>query len=158
MSDDAQHDETAAPSAADGSMTASLATRVLGAVALLATVVMLVLGLVISPKDVVQGDAVRLLYVHVPVIWIAYGSFLLTSVASALYLWRAPRRADDGRAREQPRGPPSRLVSCRGDCGTRRTIHPKAPRPASMRSRGAIYRARTRSYVGLATRPMRPAR
>ncbi len=81
----------------DGPMTATAATRVLGAVAILAAAVMLLLGLVISPEDVVQGDAVRLLYVHVPAIWIAYGSFALTSGASALYLWRGSRRADGGR-------------------------------------------------------------
>ncbi|MDG2111991.1 MAG: cytochrome c biogenesis protein CcsA [Actinomycetota bacterium] len=78
-------------------MTATPATRVLGVVALVASAVMLLLGLVVSPKDVVQGDAVRLLYVHVPVIWIAYGSFALTSAASGLFLWRGSRRADAGR-------------------------------------------------------------
>lgn len=90
-------EQAALPGTVDGPMTATAATRVLGAVALLASAVMLLLGLVVSPKDVVQGDAVRLLYVHVPVIWIAYASFGLTSAASALFLWRGARRADAGR-------------------------------------------------------------
>ncbi len=96
--------------AGQGPMTATPATRVLGGVAVLATVVALLLGLVVSPKDVVQGDAVRLLYVHVPVIWIAYGSFGLTSLASALYLWRGRRRADSGRHYD-------RLAGAAAECG-----------------------------------------
>jgi len=69
-------------------MTGSLATRVLGAVALAAVAVMAILALWISPADVVQGDAVRLMYVHVPSIWVAYGGFVLTAFASARVLWR----------------------------------------------------------------------
>lgn len=78
-------------------MTATVATRVIGVTAVAALAVMLLLALVVSPDDVVQGDAVRHLYVHVPVIWVAYGSFALTTAASALYLWRGSRRADRGR-------------------------------------------------------------
>ncbi|WP_419843016.1 cytochrome c biogenesis protein CcsA [Candidatus Poriferisodalis sp.] len=69
-------------------MTATVATRVLGVVAIAATGVMALLALWTSPADVVQGDAVRLLYVHVPSIWVAYGSFVLTAFASALVLWQ----------------------------------------------------------------------
>ena len=70
------------------SMTGSVATRVLGAVALVAVAVMAVLALWVSPADAVQGDAVRLMYVHVPSIWVAYGAFVLTAFASARVLWR----------------------------------------------------------------------
>jgi heme exporter protein C len=78
-------------------MTATPATRVLGAVALVAVVLMVLLGLVVSPADVVQGQAVRMLYLHVPSIWIAYGAFVLTSLSSALFLMRSRRRHDGGR-------------------------------------------------------------
>lgn len=78
-------------------MTATLTTRLLAAVALPAVAVMLILALWVSPPDVVQGDAVRMLYIHVPAIWVAYGSFALTWVASALLLWRGGRRTDGGR-------------------------------------------------------------
>jgi heme exporter protein C len=78
-------------------MTATLATRVLGAVALVAVLLMVLLGLVVSPADVVQGQAVRMLYLHVPSIWIAYGAFVLTSLSSALFLTRSRRRHDCGR-------------------------------------------------------------
>ena len=74
--------------------TASPATRVLGATALASLAVAAFLALVVSPDDVVQGDAVRLMYVHVPTIWVAYGAFLLTAVASFLYLRRKDRRYD----------------------------------------------------------------
>jgi heme exporter protein C len=43
-------------------------------------------SLFISPEDNVQGNAVRLLYVHVPSAWLAYLSFGVTTLCSALYL------------------------------------------------------------------------
>ncbi len=64
------------------SMTGSVATRALGSVAIAAVGVMGLLALWISPADVVQGDAVRLMYIHVPSIWVAYGGFVLTAFAS----------------------------------------------------------------------------
>lgn len=70
------------------SMTGSVATRVLGAIGLAAAAVMAILALWVSPADAVQGDAVRLMYVHVPSIWVAYGGFVLTAFASARVLWR----------------------------------------------------------------------
>ena len=69
-------------------MTGSVATRVLGAIGLAAAAVMAILALWVSPADAVQGDAVRLMYVHVPSIWVAYGGFVLTAFASARVLWR----------------------------------------------------------------------
>ena len=78
-------------------MTATPATRVLGVLAIAATALMAVLGLFISPADVIQGEAVRMLYLHVPSIWIAYGAFVLTSVSSILFLRARKRREDQGR-------------------------------------------------------------
>ncbi|MFN8015262.1 MAG: cytochrome c biogenesis protein CcsA [Acidimicrobiia bacterium] len=43
-------------------------------------------SLVISPDDAAQGDAVRLLYLHVPAAWLAYVSFFVTTLCSILYL------------------------------------------------------------------------
>jgi heme exporter protein C len=45
-------------------------------------------GLWISPADVVQGESVRILYVHVGTVWVAYVAFVVTAVSSAAYLWR----------------------------------------------------------------------
>jgi len=77
--------------------TGSLATRVLGLAVLMSLGVAALLGLVISPRDVTQGEAVRLMYVHVPVIWVAYACFITTAVSSALFLWRGSDRSDRGR-------------------------------------------------------------
>jgi heme exporter protein C len=48
-----------------------------------------VLALWVSPPDAVQGDAMRLLYLHVPFAWLAYLAFFVTAVASVL--WLIPR-------------------------------------------------------------------
>jgi heme exporter protein C len=68
--------------------TASTGTRVLGALSLLGVGALLLFGLVLSPDDRVQGDAVRLMYVHVPPAILMYVAFLVTAVASIGYLWK----------------------------------------------------------------------
>jgi heme exporter protein C len=50
-----------------------------------------VMALVITPPDVNQQDAVRLLYIHVPVATVMYVAFGITALASILYLWRRTR-------------------------------------------------------------------
>jgi heme exporter protein C len=71
--------------------TGTRATRVLG----VATVVMLgwliVFGLGFSPADRDQEDAVRIMYVHVPTVWVAYLAFVVTAVCSGLYLFGKQR-------------------------------------------------------------------
>ncbi|MGQ0804313.1 MAG: cytochrome c biogenesis protein CcsA [Actinomycetota bacterium] len=62
-----------------------------GWAALAAMVILAVLGLAVAPPDAVQGDAQRLMYVHVPAAWLAYLAFGVTAVASALYLWPRTR-------------------------------------------------------------------
>ncbi|MCB0972961.1 MAG: cytochrome c biogenesis protein CcsA [Actinobacteria bacterium] len=64
---------------------------VLGASALAASALLVMLGLWVAPPDAVQGDAQRLMYVHVPAAWLAYVAFFVTAVASALYLWPRTR-------------------------------------------------------------------
>lgn len=57
------------------------------AIATLACLAVLALyGLVISPPDAMQGDAARLIYLHVPAAWTAYLAFGVTTLASVLYL------------------------------------------------------------------------
>ncbi len=51
-------------------------------------------ALVISPPDADQGDVVRLLYLHVPTIWVAYLAFFVTGVASGLWLVPRTRRTE----------------------------------------------------------------
>ena len=66
-------------------------TVVLGGLSAASLAVLVVLGLLVSPPDYMQRDAVRLMYLHVPAAWIAYLAFGVTSLASALYLWPRTR-------------------------------------------------------------------
>lgn len=66
--------------------TGTVATRRLGALAIVMLATLAVLGLILSPEDVSQGSTVRIMYVHVPTIWVAYIAFILTAVCSATYL------------------------------------------------------------------------
>jgi heme exporter protein C len=66
--------------------TGSRATRVLGILGLLGTVAVVVLGLLVTPADEVQGEAVRMLYIHVPVANAMYVCVITLGVASAFWL------------------------------------------------------------------------
>lgn len=48
------------------SATGTRATKVIGALAILVMAWVVVSGLVLTPQDVVQGESVRIMYVHVP--------------------------------------------------------------------------------------------
>ncbi len=66
-----------------------LRRRGLGLAVLVALGVTAVLALWVSPRDIEQGEAVRLLYLHVPTIWIAFLAFFITALSSVL--WLVPR-------------------------------------------------------------------
>jgi len=66
--------------------TSSKATYVIGWLAVVALGAALLFGLVLSPPEVNMGDSVRLMYVHLPTIAVAYLSFGLTALGSAIYL------------------------------------------------------------------------
>jgi heme exporter protein C len=71
--------------------TASRGSRVLGLVLLVATAVFLVVALVASKPDEsldAQGQAVRIMYVHVPAAIACYTAFLVTAIGSGMYLWK----------------------------------------------------------------------
>ena len=61
-------------------------TRLLGAVTVASLAVLAVLALVVTPSDVNQADAVRLLYIHVPAATAMYVAFGVTALASILFL------------------------------------------------------------------------
>ncbi|MFV0524335.1 MAG: cytochrome c biogenesis protein CcsA [Acidimicrobiales bacterium] len=61
-------------------------TRLLGAASLVGVAAVIVFALVLSPPEVSQRDAVRLMYVHLPSIAIMYISFAITLVGSIIYL------------------------------------------------------------------------
>ena len=73
------------------SATGTKATRVIGALVLIGLPILVLLGLVVSPKDVQMGDSVRIMYVHVPSAWLAYLAFGVTALCSVLYLWPRTR-------------------------------------------------------------------
>ena len=51
----------------------------------------LCLGLIVAPPDYQQGEAVRIMYIHVPAAWMALNVYLLVAVASGIALvWRHP--------------------------------------------------------------------
>ena len=66
--------------------TGTKATRVIGALALIGVAWLVLFGLVLSPADVNQGEAVRMLYLHVPTVWLAYLAFGITALGSIFYL------------------------------------------------------------------------
>jgi heme exporter protein C len=68
--------------------TGSKGTRVLGAITLAAVALGAYLALKSSPPDQNMGDAVRLLYLHVPVVTVAYITATMVTVASVMYLWK----------------------------------------------------------------------
>jgi heme exporter protein C len=74
-------------------------TRWLGLAALVASAPVAYFGLVTTPADVVQGDLVRLVYVHPAVSTMAFVAFGITALASLAYLlprtrsWRWDRLA-----------------------------------------------------------------
>jgi heme exporter protein C len=69
-------------------------TRILGVVALAAVVAASVNALFVVPADLNQGDAQRIMYVHVPSAWLAYLSFGVTALAGIGFLWKRDLRYD----------------------------------------------------------------
>lgn len=67
--------------------TGTVATRIIGIAALIATAWLVAFGLGFSPADRDQDESVRIMYVHVPSIWVAYVAFVVTAAASGGYLF-----------------------------------------------------------------------
>ena len=67
--------------------TGTNATRALGIVTVIAMGWLVAFGLGFSPADRDQEEAVRILYVHVPTVWLAYLAFAITALCSGLYLF-----------------------------------------------------------------------
>jgi heme exporter protein C len=66
-------------------------TLILGLAALVSIGITAWLGLVVSPPDVVQGQLVRLIYVHPGAATVCYVGFGLCALASLAYLWPRTR-------------------------------------------------------------------
>ena len=63
------------------------ATRVIGIATVVAMVCLLFYAFVAVSPDLNQGESVRLMLIHLPTIWIAYLSFIVTAVTSGTYLF-----------------------------------------------------------------------
>jgi heme exporter protein C len=63
----------------------------------------LVDGLVLAPRDYLQGESVRIMYVHVPAAWLGMGGWAGLAAASLMQLvWRHPLAAVAARALAVP--------------------------------------------------------
>jgi heme exporter protein C len=75
------------------------ATGWLMAVGLLLTIAGMAAGLTLTPPDYLQGETVRILYVHVPAAWLGMAGWTGIAIASVSQLvWRHPLSAIAGRA------------------------------------------------------------
>ena len=69
-----------------GRLTARTGERVLGVLSLVGLAAAAIMALLVAPDDAEQGTVYRLMYVHVPVAWLAYLAFGVVFVASIAYL------------------------------------------------------------------------
>ena len=68
---------------------------ILGGLAVIVIAVGLYWALVQAPRDALQGDVQRIMYLHLPSILTAYLSFFLVFIGSCLYLWKREKRDDN---------------------------------------------------------------
>jgi heme exporter protein C len=54
----------------------------------------LVMAFGVAPREASQGNVQRIMYVHVPAVWVAYLAFAAVFVASVAYLWTRAAGAD----------------------------------------------------------------
>ncbi|MGI8706262.1 MAG: heme ABC transporter permease CcmC [Sphingomicrobium sp.] len=75
------------------------ATGMLLGIGLLLTVIALSAGLTLTPPDYLQGETVRIMYVHVPAAWLGMAGWAgLAAAAISQLVWRHPLAAVAGRA------------------------------------------------------------
>ena len=91
MSPEAMTAEAVTTRRTDDRLMAPIARWVVGIAALVSLAALVIVGLFVAPADAVQGDAQRLMYLHVPAAWVAYLAFGVTALASVLYLMRRTR-------------------------------------------------------------------
>ena len=68
--------------------------RLLGGVTLVGLVAGLAMGFLVAPREATQGNVQRIMYVHVPSVWVAYLAFGVVLIASIAYLVRRAEAAD----------------------------------------------------------------
>jgi heme exporter protein C len=68
--------------------------RLLGGVTLAGLVAGLVMAFGVAPREATQGNVQRIMYLHVPSVWVAYLAFAVVLVGSVVYLVRRAEAAD----------------------------------------------------------------
>jgi len=68
--------------------------RIIGSLALCSILLGLYFGLIAAPPDAYQGEAQRIMYLHIPSILTAYLSFFIVFIGSCLFLWKREKRDD----------------------------------------------------------------
>jgi len=68
--------------------------RLLGAVTVVGLAAGLVMAFGLAPREATQGNVQRIMYLHVPSVWVAYLAFAVVLVASIAYLARRSEGAD----------------------------------------------------------------
>jgi heme exporter protein C len=68
--------------------------RLLGLLAVAGLVGGVVMAFGVAPREVTQGNVQRIMYVHVPSVWVAYLAFAVVFVASIVYLAKRADAAD----------------------------------------------------------------
>jgi len=74
--------------------TSSKGTRILGAISLIGTALVLLFAFVISKPDAQLGESIRIMYVHVPTVTAAYLLMIINAGFCAVTLWKRSRFAD----------------------------------------------------------------
>ncbi len=68
--------------------TGSRTTFWLGVVGLVGAIALVFLGFFVAPPDDFQKDAVRMIFIHVPMAILTYVAFSLTAIGSVAWLWK----------------------------------------------------------------------
>src|ERR671937_696353 len=68
--------------------------KLLGWLAAIALAVGLIVAFLVAPREVIQGNVQRIMYVHVPLILASYVAFVVLAVTSLVYLVRRTAAAD----------------------------------------------------------------
>jgi len=68
--------------------------RLFGVTTLVGLAAGLVMGFVVAPREATQGNVQRIMYLHVPSVWVAYLAFGVVLAASIVYLVRRLAAAD----------------------------------------------------------------
>ncbi len=88
-----QGPDTTDPSTEPWTARTNWIVRVLAGVSLASVAATVWLGLWVTPPDKVQGNLVRLVYIHPPIAWVAlYLAFGIAAGSSVLWLWPRTRR------------------------------------------------------------------